>query len=88
MLTPENNRIRPIPYVVGFGDARPFLWIDTIEGGDEKTLEALLKKQHIAFTAESLSALKAAPTLPFFFFHSNPLTAFTPLSPCFTWDMA
>ena len=47
--------LRPIPTVVGMGDTSPFLWIACIDpnDGDVKTQEACLKKQHIAFTAES-----------------------------------
>ncbi len=48
---------RPIPSVVGMGDAAPFMWIAGVDpkDADEKTQETLLKRQHIAFTAESQS---------------------------------
>jgi hypothetical protein len=51
------EHMRPIPTVVGLGDAMPFMWITGAdhENGDTKTQEELLKKSHIAFTAESQS---------------------------------
>ena len=47
--------IRPVPYVVGMGDTKPFLWIACIDAKDvdQMTVEIFLKNQHIAFTAES-----------------------------------
>jgi hypothetical protein len=44
--------MRPIPNSVGLGDQTPFFWVTGIEG-DERTLEAVMKNEHTAFTAES-----------------------------------
>jgi hypothetical protein len=44
--------LRPIPNSVGLGDQTPFFWVTGIEG-DEKTLEAVMKNEHTAFTAAS-----------------------------------
>ena len=53
------EHMRPIPSVVGMGDATPFLWTAGLSSkdGDEKTQETLLKRQHVAFTAESKSSI-------------------------------
>ena len=58
------EHMRPVPSVVGMGDAVPFLWIAGLgpEDGDEKTQESLLKRQHIAFTAESKSSILGYPS--------------------------
>lgn len=45
--------MRPIPTVSGCGDSRPYMWINEVEVEDAKTHEAIMKKDHIAFTAES-----------------------------------
>lgn len=48
--------MRPTPSVVGMGDGVPYLWITALgpkDGDDEKIQESLLKRQHIAFTADS-----------------------------------
>jgi hypothetical protein len=49
--------MRPVPTVVGMGDATPFFWLSGLDpsngNGEEKVLEGLLKRQHIAFTADS-----------------------------------
>jgi hypothetical protein len=52
------EHMRPIPSVVGLGEATPYLWITGLDpvDGDEKTYETLLKKTHIAFTAQRQSA--------------------------------
>jgi len=52
------EHMRPIPTVVGMGDSTPFFWITAFDAGEEeeedsKVQETLLKKQHIAFAAES-----------------------------------
>ncbi|KAI9673449.1 MAG: hypothetical protein M1817_002911 [Caeruleum heppii] len=54
------EHMRPIPTVVGMGDAVPFIWIAGVgaEFGDEKTQVTLLKRQHIAFTAENMDQVK------------------------------
>ena len=53
--------VRPVPFVVGMGESKPYFWITGInpEEVDEKMLEVLLKKQHIAFTAESESIVRS-----------------------------
>jgi hypothetical protein len=58
----------PTPVTVGMGDTRPYMWIFAVdpEEADEKTQLALLKRHHIAFTAESGSIL-----LGFFLCFSN-----------------
>lgn len=58
--------IRPVPFVVGMGESKPYFWITGInpEEVDEKMLEVLLKKQHIAFTAESGSTLRSFLSVP------------------------
>jgi hypothetical protein len=47
--------MRPIPTVVGLGDNTPFLWLSGFDSSeiDEKALEIIGKKQHIALTAQS-----------------------------------
>jgi hypothetical protein len=54
---------RPIPTVIGMGDKVPFLWLAGLDpkDGDVKTQEAVVKRQHIAFTAESQSSVLALP---------------------------
>lgn len=46
--------MRPAPHVVGMGDGTPYLWLAGLgpEDGDEKMQEGLVKRQHVAFTAE------------------------------------
>lgn len=44
--------MRPLPNSVGLGDQTPFFWVTGIEG-DAKTLEAVMKNEHTAFTAAS-----------------------------------
>ncbi|MCJ1243338.1 hypothetical protein MMC30_000535 [Trapelia coarctata] len=66
------EHMRPIPSVVGMGDAVAFLWLSglDLEDEDEKKQESLLKRNHIAFTAENgeqvrqfhAAALKAGGT--------------------------
>jgi hypothetical protein len=51
--------MRPIPTVSGCGDARPYMWINEVEVEDAKTHQAIMKKDHIAFTAESQSPFVA-----------------------------
>jgi hypothetical protein len=46
--------MRPIPTSVGLGDATPFFWVTGIEG-DEETLRTVLKSEHFAFSAGSMS---------------------------------
>ena len=64
--------MRPVPSVVGMGDAVPFLWVAGLgpNDGDEKTQESVLKSHHIAFTAESQSSI----------LHSSSLGSFTLVS--------
>jgi hypothetical protein len=50
---PKTSSMRPIPTVSGCGDSRPYMWINEVEVEDAKTHEAIMKKDHIAFTAES-----------------------------------
>ncbi|KAI9844276.1 MAG: hypothetical protein M1837_005686 [Sclerophora amabilis] len=65
------EHMRPVPTVVGLGDAFPFLWIASSGGGSEDGAhERALKRHHIAFTAENTeqvrqfhaAALKAGAT--------------------------
>jgi len=46
--------MRPAPHAVGLGDVAPFFWLTGVEDADvdAKTLELILKKTHVAFTAE------------------------------------
>lgn len=46
---------RPIPTAVGLGEAHPYFWIGVADPNevDEKSLDYLLKSNHIAFTADS-----------------------------------
>jgi hypothetical protein len=44
--------IRPVSNSVGLGDQTPFYWVTGIEG-DAKTLEAVMKNEHTAFSAAS-----------------------------------
>jgi hypothetical protein len=48
--------VRPIPSIVGLGETTPYLWVNVpnIGGGDVEMHEAILKKQHIAFSATSM----------------------------------
>lgn len=50
--------MRPIPNVVGLGEVRPYFWLTGVDATDidAKSLDLTLKKNHIAFTAESMSA--------------------------------
>lgn len=58
------EHMRPIASVVGMGDAVAFLWIDGLgpEVGDETTQERVLKRQHVAFSAESQSSMRGVPS--------------------------
>ncbi|KAF2395828.1 hypothetical protein EJ06DRAFT_484456 [Trichodelitschia bisporula] len=49
--------IRPVPQVVGLGVTRPYFWI-AISQDDEAAVTTSLKKQHIAFTAETVEEIK------------------------------
>lgn len=46
------------PYIVGLGEETAYFWLAGIlsEDADEKTVVEMLKKQHIAFAAESKSS--------------------------------
>jgi hypothetical protein len=45
---------RPFPTLVGLGESTPYFWMSGLaEDEEDKTLSAILKKDHIAFTAES-----------------------------------
>lgn len=48
---------RPVPQVVGLGEERPYLWISALipDNTDADTVAALLRTNHMAFTAESKS---------------------------------
>ena len=48
--------IRPVPNVVGLGEFHPYFWLTGLDSADvdAKTLELALKRNHIAFTAESM----------------------------------
>jgi hypothetical protein len=46
------------------GDGRPYLWINEAEVGDTKTFEAILKREHIAFTAESSLPILLISSIP------------------------
>lgn len=48
------------PHIVGLGDDLPYFWIAGIvsEDADGKTVDEMLKKQHIAFTAENAEQVK------------------------------
>ncbi|KAI5807753.1 hypothetical protein DFH27DRAFT_511529 [Peziza echinospora] len=49
------EHMRPMPNVVGLGDTAPFLWFvgADLQDGEEELQVALLKRQHIAFTAKN-----------------------------------
>lgn len=51
--------MRPIPNVVGLGEDKAYFWISTFEPkeGQEELAIDLLKKNHIAFSAQSKSFL-------------------------------
>lgn len=55
--------MRPIPTVIGMGDATPFLWITGIDisDADLKAADKFYKGQHTAFMAESQSTALAHP---------------------------
>ncbi|TVY71504.1 hypothetical protein LSUE1_G007097 [Lachnellula suecica] len=63
---------RPVPTVVGFGEKTPYFWLNVadLKEVDSKSHEAVLKSQHIAFTAATTeevrqvhaAALKAGAT--------------------------
>ncbi|RDL35720.1 Uncharacterized protein BP5553_06332 [Venustampulla echinocandica] len=56
------EHMRPIPTVIGMGDAMPFLWLygaEAAEGDVATTQEKLIKMQHIAFTAENAEQVRA-----------------------------
>jgi hypothetical protein len=55
--------MRPIPNSVGLGDQTPFFWVTGIEG-DERTLEAVMKNEHTAFTAASRLLPVVRPVFP------------------------
>ena len=46
---------RPVPHAAGLGDGRPYFWIAAfdLESGDSGAMLSILKRQHIAFAAES-----------------------------------
>jgi hypothetical protein len=46
--------MRPIPTSVGLGDKTPFFWVTGIEG-DEETLRVVMRNEHFAFSAGSMS---------------------------------
>lgn len=48
---------RPVPEVAGLGEERPYFWISGLipAGTDAETVLALLKSNHMAFTAQSRS---------------------------------
>lgn len=48
---------RPLPTFVGLGDNSPWFWMTTVDG-DVETHEAILKKQHMAFTATSAEQVR------------------------------
>jgi catechol 2,3-dioxygenase-like lactoylglutathione lyase family enzyme len=50
--------VRPVPNVVGLGEQAPYFWLNVVEGADVKTQEAILKAQHIAFTATSAEQVR------------------------------
>lgn len=54
---------RPIPTVIGMGEGMPYFWLSTLEDGDEKTIDAILRKQHVAFNAKSKFAVILASRL-------------------------
>ncbi|KAL8969211.1 MAG: hypothetical protein Q9197_004459 [Variospora fuerteventurae] len=67
------EHIRYGPHVIGMGETFPYFWLAAAVGGegcDQKTVDLMLKKQHVAFTAETVdqvqqfhdAALKAGAT--------------------------
>lgn len=59
---------RPIPTVVGMGEEKPYFWVDAradIDAREEEVLLKVLKTTHIAFAAESMSALLELKELVF-----------------------
>ncbi|KAI4178083.1 MAG: hypothetical protein LQ348_005687 [Seirophora lacunosa] len=66
------EHIRFGPYAIGMGEETAYFWLAPVggEGFDQKTVDQVLKKQHIAFTAETIeqvqqfhaAALKAGAT--------------------------
>ncbi|KAL8752822.1 MAG: hypothetical protein Q9199_005474 [Rusavskia elegans] len=48
------------PYIVGLGEETAYFWLAGIlsEDADGKTVEEMLKKQHIAFTAENAGQVR------------------------------
>ncbi|CAG8956531.1 hypothetical protein HYFRA_00003918 [Hymenoscyphus fraxineus] len=47
------------PNVIGFGEDKPYFWISTSEAeGQEESSMGLLKKIHIAFTAENAEQVR------------------------------
>ncbi|KAG9230638.1 glyoxalase/bleomycin resistance protein/dioxygenase [Amylocarpus encephaloides] len=52
--------MRPIPTVVGFGEQQPYFWISTFEPkpGTEEVAADLLKKNHFAFTAQTIEEVR------------------------------
>lgn len=58
---------RPIPTVVGLGDSRPYMWIAGVDPktGDTEGQESLVKREHIAFTADSQSPKLSFVIQPF-----------------------
>ncbi|KAL8726229.1 MAG: hypothetical protein Q9166_006854 [cf. Caloplaca sp. 2 TL-2023] len=54
------EHIRYGPYVVGLGETFPYFWIVGImpEDADEKTMDGVLKRQHIAFCAENAEQVR------------------------------
>ncbi|KAL8717634.1 MAG: hypothetical protein Q9225_005138 [Loekoesia sp. 1 TL-2023] len=49
------EHVRYGPYVVGMGETVPYFWLAAPDGEDMdvKTMQHILKKTHIAFTAKS-----------------------------------
>jgi hypothetical protein len=51
---------RPTPTVAGMGEEKPYFWVDAradIDAAEEEVLLKVLKTTHIAFAAESMSAV-------------------------------
>ncbi|KAL8977307.1 MAG: hypothetical protein Q9177_006666, partial [Variospora cf. flavescens] len=49
------EHLRYGPHVIGMGETFPYFWLAAAvggEGSDQKTVDLMLKKQHVAFTAE------------------------------------
>lgn len=70
---------RPIPTVVGLGETAAYFWIGVVEPDevDEKSLDYLLRHNHIAFTAESQFPRPTIRSTTSFLFFWLCLTFFT-----------